>query len=801
MSMQLTTSGFQSKPHDTVDVGLFMRTLRRRAGTILLCTFLAAGLALSHVLFAVPQFTAEGTLYLGDTQANQGGDGSGNLNLSAYSTQADVETQVELLSTGALVEGTVLKTGLNAKIRPAGAPRLTYWRWRFFRGGSTQDFVPGPQSLQVVNATDAGRFRLVTGPDNTYKLFRRGDMFKGSRLVLSGVIGKPASGNGVNLTVRPAAPAAQNGQPFNIKPGQDFNLDIASPDAMTQALLGGAYSVTAGGSAMQPTKLAFLRFRWADPYQAKLFVNQLMHDYMATQLAWKTEAASVTANFVGDQLTQVSGKLAKADKALADYQAKTGIVDPQQSAQAAVSRMTELETQESALKLKRDALRQLNVALNDKHGGFNPYLISEADDSVLAAMTTSLSAAEVKLSQLEMEFTSHSPDLRVEQAQVGQLRTAIRETVRNDLSAADSQLSNLQSMIAEYRHRIETQPAEALQVSSLSRSSKLLGQLYELLTQKAEQAQISKAATIVDTRVVTPSSLPLGATSPRAAITVIAGAIAGFILGVVIVLAQRSLSGRYESEEQIRLAVPLPVYGSVPRQSQPLLSGKMFGPGGLNSFAESFKLIKRNIYRHSVAERATAILVISASKEDGKTTVATNIAKTLADDGKSVVLVDCDLYLSRLQGLPEFVGAPGLTDWLQTGERPVLRTWPNERFSMLPPGTVHPQGERLDETAFGLVMQVLGREFDYVVLDSPPLPIVSDGLVLGGFADLILSVVSVAHTGRRAFAQHNELIETLGRPHGIIINGADGADFQASEAYFLGEARKRSKFAGWFRMG
>ncbi|OYV39268.1 MAG: hypothetical protein B7Z80_07725, partial [Rhodospirillales bacterium 20-64-7] len=111
------------------------------------------------------------------------------------------------------------------------------------------------------------------------------------------------------------------------------------------------------------------------------------------------------------------------------------------------------------------------------------------------------------------------------------------------------------------------------------------------------------------------------------------------------------------------------------------------------------------------------------------------------------------------------------------------------------------QGERLDETAFGLVMQVLGREFEYVILDSPPLPIVSDGLVLGGFADLILSVVSVAHTGRRAFAQHNELIESLGRPHGIIINGADGADYQATEAYFLGEASKRSKFAGWFRTG
>jgi tyrosine-protein kinase Etk/Wzc len=803
MSLRLTTSGFQERPPETVDIGLFMRTLKRRARTIAVCTALATAAAIIHVMFATPQFTAAGTLYLGDTQTNQenGNAGAGNLNLTAYSTQSDVETQIELLSTGVLVQRAVLKTGLNADIRPSGKPKLTYWRWRLFGGGSIDYFAPDTQSLQVVDATTPGKFEVVTGNNNDYKLFYRGGLFKSNRMVLTGHIGQPATGNGVSLTVQPSGQDEQSGTGVTIAPGQHFDLDVVSPDALTAGLLGGAYDVVAGGLADSPTKLAFLKFRWSNPYQAQSFVNQLMADYIATQLAWKTESASVTGNFVGDQLSQVSDKLAKADQALADYQAQTGIVDPQQSVQAAVNRMTQLETQEAAVKLQQEAFQQLDASLNARNGHVNPFLVSQANDTVLASMTTSLSDAEVKLRQLQMEYTANSQDLMVQQAQVAQLRSAITSTVHNDLAAANESLADLDAQIAQYRNQIKTQPSEALKVSSLSRSSKLLGQLYELLTEKAEQAQISKAATIIDTRVVTPASLPLGATSPKALITIIAGAFGGFAIGIAIVLAQRSFSGRFESEEQIRIAVPLPVYGTVPKQNQPLMVGAMFGPDGLNAFSESFKLIRHNIYRHSAPDRGTAILVISASKEDGKTTVATNIAKTLADDGKSAILVDCDLYLSRLEGLSDFSGTPGLTDWLATGQRPLIKAWPDERFSVLSAGTIRrPRGESLDETALGLVIQVLGREFDYIILDSPPLPIVSDGVILGGFADLILSVVSVAHTGRRAFTLHNQIIEELGRPHGIIINNADDSDFHESDAYFHQNVSRKNKFTGWFNV-
>ena len=169
MPAQLPAIEFR-EPYDTADISQFIRTLRRRARTVLLFTALAGGAALLHALFATPQFTAQGALYLGETQQSgpNTGDADGTVNLSAYSTQSDVETQIELLTTGTLIKRAMLETGLNTTLRPSDKPRLTYWRWLFYHGGKTSSFQPGPQSLQVVNATLAGHYRLETGPDNSY---------------------------------------------------------------------------------------------------------------------------------------------------------------------------------------------------------------------------------------------------------------------------------------------------------------------------------------------------------------------------------------------------------------------------------------------------------------------------------------------------------------------------------------------------------------------------------------------------------------------------------------------------------
>jgi tyrosine-protein kinase Etk/Wzc len=796
MATTLPTTTF-AQPSETIDLGDVRSLLRRRAGTIGVFVVGATIFAIIHVLLATPQFTAHGAMYLGDAGTPQTSSNADNLNfLTDYANQSDVNTQIELITAGALVQHAVLETGLNAQVTPADTPPMTYWRWRFLNRGRTDAFEPGPNTLQALYATTPGSYRLVLGKDGNYTLSTRRNWFTSPKLVLRGVLGKPASGNGAQMLIEGALP--------NFMPvaGNEYDLNITSPAALADSLLNGPLTVSAGGSTDQPTKIAFLQFRWYNPYQAQAFVNQMMQDYIATQLSWKTESASTTENFVTGQLANVSAALATADEKLADYQSQTGIVDVPQNAQSMISQLAQYETQRTTLQLQQEALQQLNNEIRHSQGPLNPnpYLLSQVNDSVLATLTSNLSDAETKLNQLRVQYTPYAMEVKMQNAQVDRMEESIRSIVRNDLVAATKNLAGLNAIINRLQGTIKQMPAESLRVISLKRSTDVLGQLYVLLMEKEEQARVSKAATIINTRIVTPADTPLFVTSPKAVINIVFGALVGLVVGAGLVFGQRAMSGRYETEDQIRSAVRLPVYGTVPRQLKSELGANVFGQEQRNPFSESFRLLRRSIYRNTTAGKTMVILIISSSKDDGKTTVAVNLVKSLADDGKNVVLVDGDLHLSRLHELLKLKSTVGLTDSLETSAELPIQDCPDENFKVLAAGSAPLHGKQhFNEKTLAPVFANLSGKFDYIVVDSPPLPTVSDGMIFGSFADLILTVVSVSHTPKRTLSIHNELIETLDRPHGIIINEVEGQVMGEGDAYFMTETTRGTKIAGWLR--
>ena len=442
---------------ETIDLGDVSSLLRRRAGTIGIFMVGATIFAIIHVLLATPQFTAHGAMYLGDAGGAQPPSNADNLNfLTDYASQSDVNTQIELITAGALVQRVVLETGLNARVTPADTPPMTYWRWRFLNGGRTDAFAPGPDTVQVLYATTPGNYRLLLGKDGTYTLSTRGNWFTASRFVLHGVLGKPASGNGVQMLVEGAVPN------FTPVPGKEYDVSVTLPEALAEDLAGGALAVSAGGSVTQPTKIAFLQLRWYNPYQAQAFVNQMMQDYIATQLSWKTKSASTTENFVSGQLANVSAALASADQKLASYQSKTGIVDVPQNAQSMISQLAQYETQRTTLQLQREALQQLNNEIQSSQGPLNPnpYLISQVNDTVLATLTSNLSDAETKLNQLRVQYTPYAVEVRMQNAQVERMEESIRSIVHNDLIAANKNLAGLNAIIDHLQSTIKEMPAE-----------------------------------------------------------------------------------------------------------------------------------------------------------------------------------------------------------------------------------------------------------------------------------------------------------------------------------------------------
>ncbi len=770
-----------AQPDDQLDVADIGRSLARRWRRIALITIVATLIALYKVLISYPLFTIQGSLYLGDAQTSAGGGAalSGGVDfLSDFQSVSDVETQLELLQAKALIERAVVETGLNASITPVGATAMPFWKWRFIYGESIDAFAPQPTDLQVSYATlldEASRgasFLVVFDGGGHYRLITGGGLLTAPTTLGEGVLNAPASGPGTAFLLK-------TGKSRFVPPaGSEYRLSIAPAAEVAQGLLAGAFTVGSGGTGSTPTKVAALQFLWTNPYQGKLFVDQVMNDFIATQLSWKTESASATEDFIAGQLNNITNSLTEADRNLAAYQSKTGLVDVPANAQAVISQLSQYEVQRTTVLLQKEALQQLDTVTAHPVDGLNPYLVSQTADPQLASLSTALATAEVQLQGSRVQFTGNAPEVQAQEAAIGKIEQAIRTLIQNDEALATRNLGNLDQLISNYEGQLKSEPAEALQVIALTRSSDVFGQLYVLLMQKEEEAEVSKAATIVDTRVVTPAELPLRSTQPKAALTVFTGTFLGLAFGIGLVLAQRALSGSYQTDDEIRRAIPLPVYGLVPKRPRTEAASSIFSARPQSPFSEAFRLMRSNLYQSATLQRSRVILITSASAGDGKTTVATNLAKFLADDGKRVVLIDADLHRGRLHEALKINQAPGLTEWLVTATRPAFQAVSGQRFMALTAGVFPPNpSELLNEPYLGEIIETLRAETDFVIIDCPPLPAVADTMSLGQHADLILSIVHIGHTGRRAFSVHSETVGTLAARHGMVINAVIGSAY------------------------
>lgn len=786
---------------DEIDLSEIGRTIIRQRRKIALITIATTTIAVFYVLLSRPQFTVSGSIYLGSAQSGGGAATqaltSGLGFLSAFQSVSGVETQVELIRARSLLARAIEQSGLNAQITPVDAPNINYWRWKIYDGKAIDTFAPKPGGLQAKFATFAepvsqsASFRVLIGKNGTYRIRQMPGWFLAGKTILTGRLGQPAAGGGLSLLL---SPVIAKHPP---KPGARFNLKVSPANLIVKNITThGLFSVGAGGTVTQPTKLANLSLLWPNPYEGRLFINQVMNDFIETQISWKTQSASSMEDFISGQLDKIRSSLNSADQKLASYQSKTGIIDVPENAKAVIEELSKYEVQRTTLELQQEALKQLSDEMAAAKGSLNPYLVSESDDPVLGKLAGELALAQTKLDALRAGYTGKTSEIQTQQATIYKIQQSIRTLIVNDLSLAGDNLSNIDQLIEKFKTKIKTMPSESLNVIALARSSDVFGKLYVLLMEKDEEAEVSKAATVIDTRVVNSADLPLASTTPKAAVTVLIGLFIGLFGSVGLVLGQRAISGRFQSEDEIRRLVSLPIYGLVPKRASSEIAKSIFSLRPQSQFAEAFRLLRSNLYQSTSGQQSRVIAITSAVPGDGKTTTLTNLAKILADDGRRVILVDADLHRGRVHEALKIDQAPGLTEWLVNTVPSRFQPVPDQKFMALPSGVLPPNpSELLNEPMLEDIIAALRAEFDFIVLDCPPLPAVSDSVRLSKQSDLVLSVVNVEHTPRRSFTIHNETLDTLGVRRGIVINAAsDGGQsygYGSSYGYGYGEARDR----------
>lgn len=769
---------------DRIDVAQLGALLRQHLGFIVGVAAGVFALVVAFTLVSRLEFRSSGRLYLGELgdAVRPAASRSGEFDLSG-DEQADVHSEIEIITSRSLLSRAVVESGLNASIVRAGAKPVRYWSWlRSRRDAALLDGTS--RELSVENTTLDPAIGRPQKYEVSFSTEADYDVSVSGRVLGHGRLNERLQIDGLSLLLRPGSA----GHP---SPDSQYELTVSPlEEATDQAARLLDVSAPKPGGTAEPVKVVTLRFSAETPVLAAKLLRRLMQVYLEQRQLWKTENASAAEAFVTQQLDGMRGSLGQLEKKLADYRAENRVVVQDNEGRAMTEQLAKYEEQRVEARLEVAAMTNVQRALQAPDPPVGAYLLGEDDDKVFESLATSLSRARQELTDLEARFNPSAPDVREQRAQVDAQLGGIRSYVTTRLRRAEQNLESLNGIIEQFERRLTSVPGAELGLTQLTRESEVYGRLYTHLLEQQQQTAIVKASTISKNRILDEPEVAHRESSPRLGLR-LASLPFGLLLGVALVLARGLFGGVFQGAGEIQRSIePLPVFASVPRQR--VLRGRG-APGGPEpildperapdvGFVEAFRTLRTHLY-HALARAARAadvpddigglIVVTSPCAGDGKTTCALALASLLAADGRNVLLVDADLRAPTHRALLGAHADRDLGSVLAGKSRLRDSVWPVR----LPTGQCHSIGAREPlsiELLSGESMRRLLLEarvaYDYVVVDTPSSPLYSDALVLAAPSDCVLSVMRPLHSERKAAEEHIEGLYALARVYAVVIN-------------------------------
>ena len=382
---------------------------------------------------------------------------------------------------------------------------------------------------------------------------------------------------------------------------------------------------------------------------------------------------------------------------------------------------------------------------------------SDANPSVAAAISNALSEELIKA----------SPDLQGREAE-------IRAFVDEDLRATQSQIESTQADVARLEAIPERTAAEDAQLNRLQdRLTTLRSSYAELLRFASNDA--SNLVTIVE-----PAVAPADAVSPRPLINTMLAGILGLLLVLAVALIIAYLDNTLKTPDQVQEALNLPTLGSVPRTSTQHGRSDMYQtvmllfPNSVSS--EAYRTLRTNLEFTSVDAPVQTLLVTSPGPGEGKTVTAANLAVAFAQAGRTVLLVDADLRKPGVHSMFNVENTRGLSNLLRTDDlrwESVVQFTEQANLRLLTTGPQPPNpAELLGTQRMRTILDRLREAHDLIIVDSPPLLVVTDPTLLSSFLDGTLLVLDAKRTGRDGARQGQAALAKAGaRVLGVLING------------------------------
>ena len=542
---------------------------------------------------------------------------------------------------------------------------------------------------------------------------------------------------------------------------QEITVTVAAPRIMANGYAN-ALSVE---PTSKTTTIAQITLQNTSPQRGVDFINKLIEIYNRDANDDKNEVASKTAEFIDERIKIINGELGTTEKELETFKRDAGLTDLKSDAQLALSENSEYEKKRAENSTQLRLVQFLSEYANNPDHAYEVLPVNVGlTDTGLTELINRYNEMLLERKRLLRTSSESNPVVVNLDASIRAMRSNVQTTILSVQKGLMITKADLERQAGKYAGRITSAPGQERQLVSISRQQEIKAGLYLMLLQTREENAITLASTANNARIVDDAQAGLFPVSPKGTLIYLIAFVLGIAIPVGIIYIIELLRHKIEDRSDVEKLTTVPIIGDIPASDNMPKEGSVVVRENQNDMmAETFRNVRTNV-QYMLGSNQKVVLITSTTSGEGKSFVAANLAISFALLGKKVVIVGLDIRKPGLNkafqmshkedGITRYLADPEHTDLMSLLQQ--SNVTPN--LYILPGGAIPPNPTEL-VARDSLVQAVdrLKKEFDYVILDTAPIGMVTDTQLISRVADMSIYVCRAGYTPKAGYLFINEL--------------------------------------------
>jgi capsular exopolysaccharide synthesis family protein len=510
---------------------------------------------------------------------------------------------------------------------------------------------------------------------------------------------------------------------------------------------------------------------------AQDLLDKIIETYNKDAIKDKNMFASLTAQFVDERILKIEEELGSVEKQAENYKKDNNLTDISSHAKLFLTQINDYDKARAETQIQLNIVQYIEECIKSEENQNNLIPTVGISDINLVSIIAKYNAMLTERNRLENATTKSNPALQLINDQLASTRQNILSNIDNFVQSMEIMLKDLKKQDLQTNTKIKNIPRQEREFLEIKRQQEIKATLFSFLLQKKEETSLSLASATPKAKVIEDPMPDIGHIAPRTGLLLMVALCTGMLIPFVIFYLKKSFMIEITSKEEIEALSKVEVIGEICKNEK---DGKIVvAHQAKGASVELFRLLRSNLSFVLDSSNKKVILLTSMLSGEGKTYISVNLASSLALINKKVVLVGLDIRKPQLDDYLETPQKNGLTHYLSNrgmkASDIIQHSNIHQNLDIIRAGVIPPNpNELLRSSRLDELMNDLRNLYDYIILDTAPVGLVSDTLLLNRLSDVCLYVI-------RAGVAHKSSIKYLNTIHEqkklknlfVIVNGLD----------------------------